>query len=146
MLSRPRVLVADDNECIRTLLEHMLKLAPFDAVLCADGEEAWQAWLAAARNGERFSLVVLDYHMPRRDGLDVAESIRAHEAAAGLEPVLLGFMTGFFEELEENGASGLADIGILRKPADIMGLAERLKAVLEQTSGNTTRSAAPQAF
>lgn len=65
---RPRVLVADDEAAIRTLLGHMLRRAGYEAVPVSDGQEAIE------RLGEsRFDALLLDLMMPRVDGFGVVE-------------------------------------------------------------------------
>ena len=68
LTDRPRVLVADDEAAIRTLLGHMLRRAGYEAVPVADGQEAIE------RLGEsRFDALLLDLMMPRVDGFGVVE-------------------------------------------------------------------------
>lgn len=79
-----RVLVAEDDAINRRLLADFLQLLGHMAVLAADGREAIERY-----REERFDLVLLDWHMPQIDGLDLAKQIRAHEAAHNLPRVPL---------------------------------------------------------
>lgn len=132
MANKLRVLIADDNECLRTLFNRMLASAPWESIICADGEEAWEEWQSAKAAGKTFDVVVLDYHMPRLNGLQVALRIRETEMAESLKPAFLAFMTAYFEELGEvSEGSNCADLGIWQKPQHIMGFADRISALLE---------------
>lgn len=62
----PRVLVADDEEAIRTLVVRLLRRAGFQAVEATDGQHAIEQLDAA-----EFDAVVLDLMMPRVDGFGV---------------------------------------------------------------------------
>ena len=66
----PRVLVADDEEAIRTLVGRMLRRAGFDPVEAIDGQHAIEQLDAA-----EFDAVVLDLMMPRVDGFGVVEHL-----------------------------------------------------------------------
>jgi CheY-like chemotaxis protein len=76
MTEKPRsrktqILVADDNVGGRDLLRAILERDGHDVVEACDGDEA----LALVRaNGP--DLVILDIHMPRRDGFEVLAEIR----------------------------------------------------------------------
>ncbi len=61
-----RVLVVDDEESIRRLIERLLSRHGFSVVTASDGQRAIDT-LA----GERFDALVLDLMMPRVDGFGV---------------------------------------------------------------------------
>jgi len=61
--ARPRVLVVDDNPPVRESLCEMVALMGYDALPAADADIA----LAMLRS-EPFDVVLLDLHMPGRDG------------------------------------------------------------------------------
>ncbi len=66
-------LVVDDNDTSREILEHYLKSFTFDATLTENGEQA----LAALQQSEKpYELVVLDWMMPGKSGLELATDIR----------------------------------------------------------------------
>jgi CheY-like chemotaxis protein len=67
-----RVLLADDDEFMRALLDLVLREAGHEVNAVADGVAAWEAFAAAPP-----PLVVLDWEMPGLDGLEVCRRIRA---------------------------------------------------------------------
>ncbi|QXU43655.1 response regulator [Pedobacter sp. D749] len=67
-----RVLIVDDNEANRVILQHMLAYKNIDSTLAANGMEALQILLA----GERFDIILVDYHMPVISGLETIEKIK----------------------------------------------------------------------
>jgi PAS domain S-box-containing protein len=76
MLRGVRVLVVDDNQTNRRILEGMLRRWEMIPVLAEGGERAL-AELASARNeGRAFGLIVTDMHMPKMDGFEFVEHIR----------------------------------------------------------------------
>jgi CheY-like chemotaxis protein len=68
---RVKILVADDNVGGRDLLRAILERDGHDVVEACDGEEA----LTLMRANDP-DLVILDIHMPRRDGFEVLAEIR----------------------------------------------------------------------
>src|SRR5574344_3118398 len=68
---RQRIILADDEASIRRILETRLKMAGYDVVTAADGEEAVNAF-----NKYNPDLVVLDVMMPKMDGYGVTREIR----------------------------------------------------------------------
>lgn len=72
-----RVLVADDSGAMRKIILRSLRAAGVDAVTeAADGDEAVARFAAG-----RFDLVLTDWNMPGKTGLEVVREIRAQDAA-----------------------------------------------------------------
>lgn len=72
-----RVLLADDDELMRELIAAVLEAHGHTVESFADGDAVWAAFGAAPA-----ALVVLDWQMPRADGLEVCRRIRAHPEGA----------------------------------------------------------------
>lgn len=67
-----RVLVVDDNQNNRTIIQHMLEYKNIKSEVAANGLEAIQLLM----NGERFDMILMDYHMPVLSGLETIEKIK----------------------------------------------------------------------
>jgi len=67
-----RILVVDDNRNNRTIVEHMLAYKGIDCVLAENGMEALQILV----RGERFDIILMDYHMPILSGLETVQKIK----------------------------------------------------------------------
>ncbi len=67
-----KVLIVDDNEANRVILQHMLAYKKVESKLAANGMEALQILLS----GERFDVILMDYHMPVISGLETIEKIK----------------------------------------------------------------------
>jgi DNA-binding response OmpR family regulator len=77
------VLIADDDPDIQALVALRLERAGYRTVLAADGQSALELALADPPD-----LAVVDWSMPRLDGIELTRALRAHSATAGV-PVLL---------------------------------------------------------
>lgn len=81
----PAILVAEDDEGVRTVIRRTLEEAGYEVLAAADGLEA----LALARQ-HQVDAVVTDIRMPRMDGWELAAQLRAVSPRA---PIL--FISGF---------------------------------------------------
>ncbi len=69
--SKPRILVVDDDQMIRSLARDALEGAGFCVSESADGANALEAY-----DRERPDLVILDLIMPEQDGFAVCRELR----------------------------------------------------------------------
>ena len=65
-----RVLIADDEEAIRTLMVRVLSRAGFEPAAAVDGRDAIEQL-----NAGKFDVIVLDLMMPRVDGFGVVDHL-----------------------------------------------------------------------
>ena len=72
LTARPRVLVVDDNDVIRTLITVNLELEGFEVIQAVDGQDALEKVLDV-----RPDVMTIDVKMPRLDGFDTVERMRA---------------------------------------------------------------------
>jgi DNA-binding response OmpR family regulator len=68
-----RILLADDDEPMRALLEAVLQLSGHEVEAHENGRTAWESF---ERNPAE--LVVLDWQMPEIDGIELCRRVRAH--------------------------------------------------------------------
>jgi two-component system, sensor histidine kinase and response regulator len=83
------VLVVDDNETNRVVLDEMLKHWRMQPTLADGGEAAMSAMRWARDAGRSFPLVLLDAHMPGMDGFAVAEQIQSDPNLSGATIMML---------------------------------------------------------
>jgi phosphoserine phosphatase RsbU/P len=72
-----KILIAEDDAVSRRALEGALKPCGCDLVVTGDGAEAWEV----VRAPDPPRLAVLDWMMPRLDGLEVVRKVRGHAPA-----------------------------------------------------------------
>jgi two-component system sensor histidine kinase/response regulator len=117
-----RILVVDDTEVNRILLQEMLELEGYQVILADDGAEALRA---ASR--EDPDLVLLDVNMPGMNGLEVCRRLRADSQGTSLPIILVTALADRQHRLDGIGA-GANDY--LTKPVDRPDLLLRVKNAL----------------
>jgi DNA-binding response OmpR family regulator len=120
----PHVLVVDDDPVVADLVAFRLQRLGLEVTVESDGESG----LAAARR-LRPDLVVLDWLMPRMDGLEVCRALRADaDPALARTPVLLLTAKSQDPDLERGFAAGATDF--TAKPFSTRELVSRVTAAL----------------
>jgi len=120
--SESSILVVDDESGIRRLLELELRTAGFGNIsVCGSAEEAINLYRA-----HRYDLVLLDLHMPGRDGYEVMAAMKEMEPE-GYLPVLV--VTADPEAKTEALRAGARDF--ISKPFNRPELLTRVKNLLE---------------
>jgi DNA-binding NtrC family response regulator len=112
------LLVIDDQEGVRWVLDAGMRYYGFDVWQAADGAEAVQVyWL----HRERIDVVLLDVRMPSWDGPRTLAALRE------ISPeVRCCFMTGDPGGYTEQDLLGLGALAVIRKPFRLSEVAEQL--------------------
>ena len=99
-----RILIVDDEEINRMLLENILA-KDYEVLLAANGKEALEI---AESEKERLTAILLDLRMPVMDGLDATRNIRAsvHPDAKKI-PIIAMTANVFDEDAERSLAAGM---------------------------------------
>ncbi len=88
-LSGRRILIVDDNESNRTILHHLVSGWGMQDGQARHADEAILMLEQAAAQGRPYDAAVLDMLMPGKDGLQLAQEIRAHPQGAGVRLIVL---------------------------------------------------------
>jgi DNA-binding response OmpR family regulator len=117
-----RVLVIEDDEAIRSVLERGLRAEGFEVDTCADG--ATGLWRAL--EGDH-AAVVLDLLLPGLNGYGVCEKLRAEGVTTPI--LVLSAKAGEYDQIDllDSGADDY-----LTKPASIALIAARLRALIRR--------------
>jgi DNA-binding response OmpR family regulator len=122
-MEKIRILLAEDDQDLGSILAQYLEMQDFDVTLARDGEEAW-----AAFQGSKYDICILDVMMPRMDGFELAEKISKRSPGT---PFL--FLTA--KSLKEDRIRGLkigADDYIC-KPFEVDELVLRVHNILKRS-------------
>ncbi len=116
------ILVVDDQELIRDLLERWLKDLGHQVLVASNGAEALRVF---AERGEELDLIFLDVTMPKMSGIEVLERIRTSNTTL---PVLLS--SGYLKQDTVPDLDRLGCSGFLPKPFHLEELGTILATLL----------------
>ena len=118
----PKILIADDEDSMRTLVARAIAMDGHETVTAQDGAEALEI---LTREGGAFDLLLTDIQMPVMDGIALALS-----AARDFPDLTILLMTGFADQRER--ASGLEALisDVISKPFSVAEIRFAVAAAL----------------
>lgn len=123
----PRLLLVDDDRAIRDALSLALRRAGHEVLTAATGEEGLACW-----RSEMPDLVLLDWMLPGRDGIDVCRTIRA----AGDTPIVM--LTARDDPVDVVVGLEVGADDYVTKPVEVRVLSARIRAVLRRAEAAPT--------
>lgn len=117
-----RVLVIDDDDSIRSVLERGLRAEGFDVDMCADGAEGlWKALDGG------YAAIVLDLLLPSMNGYTVCARLREEGRTTPI--LVLTAKSGEYDQIDllDSGADDF-----LTKPVSIAVIAARLRVLIRR--------------
>jgi DNA-binding response OmpR family regulator len=121
-MSKPKILVVDDEESIVDFVTMALEHEGYEVVAANNGQQALDSF-----GRERPAAVILDWMLPDLDGLAVCQKIRQLSPT----PVLMLTARGEWEDRVRGLDAGADDY--LSKPFKYQELLARLRAILRRT-------------
>lgn len=118
-----KVLIVDDEPNIVTSLEFIMRRSGFETAVARDGQEALD-------EVERFrpDLVLLDTMMPRRDGYEVCQTLRA----SGWDDLKIVMLTAKGRDTEVAKGLAVGADSYVKKPFSTRELVEHVTALLAE--------------
>jgi two-component system sensor histidine kinase/response regulator len=100
-----RILIVDDNESNRTILHHLVSGWGMQDEQARNADEAMRLLTRSSNSGAPFEVAILDMLMPGKDGLELAQDIKAHPQGASIRLVVLTslFQSGHAERARRAG-------------------------------------------
>jgi len=127
-----RILVADDNEAVRVMLEDILSEAGYKVETAVDGLETFNML-----RKEEFDLVILDLLMPQKSGFEILEWLSWQDS----HPMVL-VLTGIFKSPKEiDRLKQLGAKGYIYKSAPVEEILFRVNRVLFPLEKDTRKYA-----
>jgi len=116
-----RILLVDDEQPVQKLLTYPLEKEGYEVVQAFDGQQALQAF-----EQHQFDLVVLDIMLPRMDGLEVCQRIRAKSRV----PIIM--LTAKAEEIDKVIGLEIGADDYITKPFSMREFRSRVRAALRR--------------
>jgi two-component system, cell cycle sensor histidine kinase and response regulator CckA len=117
------ILYVEDDEAVRTLVTLILQRQGYEVLPAADGVEALRI---AERDIQRVSLVIADVVMPRMNGREVVDRLRAMRS--GLK---FAFTSGYTNDIIERHDVLESGAAFIEKPIEAAALLEKVRLALE---------------
>jgi DNA-binding response OmpR family regulator len=118
-----RILIVDDEPNIVMSLEFILQQSGFETAVARDGDEALQQV-----EGFGPDLVLLDVMMPRRDGYEVCQTLRA----TGWQDLKIVMLTAKGRDTEVAKGLAVGADAYVTKPFSTRELVEKVRALLQE--------------
>ncbi len=117
------VLVAEDDEVVRTLTSHILQQFGYTVIEAEDGEDAVNKYM---ENRDRIKLLLLDVIMPKKNGREVYAKIKIFSPA-----VKVLFLSGYTADIMHK--KGLLEEGVnfIMKPVPMNELLRKVRTILD---------------
>ncbi|ABA90173.1 sensor histidine kinase response receiver [Syntrophotalea carbinolica DSM 2380] len=131
-LSTVRILLVEDDDAIRRLVELLLQQRGWQVTAVSDGLQALESFQA-----NRFDLVLMDIRMPRLDGLETTRRIRRREQTLRMSSLPIVGMTAHAAVQDRSMCLEAGMDDYLSKPI----ASDRLYSIIERSLAN--RKVAP---
>ncbi|OGR82184.1 MAG: hypothetical protein A2901_04240 [Elusimicrobia bacterium RIFCSPLOWO2_01_FULL_54_10] len=119
-----RILVADDEIHIRTLLKITLEMVGYEVDVAADGQEALERIAVQVPD-----LILLDIKMPKLNGWQVCEKIKNDDKTRSV-PIIM--VTAFGQKEARQRSFDLGADEFISKPFETPALLDAVKKLLER--------------
>ena len=118
------ILLVDDEPNILLSLEFLMKRAGYEVRTATDGEAALQAVADTPPD-----LILLDVNMPKRDGFEVCQTIRANSQWKNVRIVML---TAKGRDVEREKGLSLGADGYITKPFATQDVVDTVNSILSE--------------
>ena len=132
-----RVLVVDDNSSAREIMCSMLASFGLRVDQCGSGRAALDM-LARVGTEDPYELVLMDWHMPVMDGVDVTRLMQRDDQVGNIPTVIM--VTAYGREAANEAAQGLDLSAILTKPVTPSTLLDAIMLAMGREARPVTRS------
>ncbi|MGE4133122.1 MAG: response regulator [Bdellovibrionales bacterium] len=131
--NKPQILVIDDDESMRFMLQSKLFQSGYNVTLAASGSHAVQIF----QSGKEFDLVLCDLKMPLKTGIDVLKFMKENDLET---PTII--VTGFPERDKIIAAAQMGVQDVLVKPVRHQELMKMIRFKLGMDDNGEAQQAA----
>lgn len=129
-MNKQSILIVDDEEDIRSILEYNLNKEGYETHTAANGREAIDLAVSISPD-----LILLDVMMPEMDGMEVCENLRSKP---GFENTFICFLTARNEDYSQVAGLDAGADDYISKPIKTRVLISRINAMFRRGRVNTS--------
>jgi PAS domain S-box-containing protein len=126
VITKPRLLVAEDDSVTRKVLGTMLQMAKYETDFAENGQKVVEMW----ENG-KYDLILMDVQMPLMNGFEATAAIREEERNKGGHTPIVAMTAHALKEDEERCLAAGMD-GYISKPIDLKECLQRIGETLKK--------------
>ncbi len=127
---RTKILLAEDDENLGSLLREYLQAKSYETHWLTDGEKAYKSF-----EKNRYDICILDIMMPVKDGITLAREVRMIDPEM---PIIFLTAKSMKEDVLEGFSVGADDY--MTKPFSMEELIYRIEAILRRTHGGAQQN------
>jgi signal transduction histidine kinase/DNA-binding response OmpR family regulator/HPt (histidine-containing phosphotransfer) domain-containing protein len=132
-----RMLIIDDNDAAREILQHIADSLNFRVDTSSSGKQALEMTESAHRDGDPYSIILMDWQMPGVDGVEATRILTERNLIDELHVVIM--VSAFGRERVTDAAEGLPVKGFLTKPVTPSNLFDTIMLALGREPIRTRR-------
>lgn len=123
-----KILLVEDDPEINNMLKSFLAAEDFEVTAAFDGERACEEFSKGEAADERFSLVLLDLMIPKKNGMEVMKAIRAQSTV----PIII--ISAKDTDSDKTLGLGLGADDYITKPFSVTEVLARIKANIRRST------------
>ena len=123
-MAKPTILIVEDEEAQRLILQHNLEEAGYEVICAEDGEIGWELI-----TDYRPDLIVLDWMMPKLSGLELCRRIKSSAKTKNTPIIMLSARS---EEVDRIRGLDIGADDYVSKPYSIKELLARIKGQIRR--------------
>ncbi|MCF6149622.1 MAG: PAS domain S-box protein [Candidatus Kuenenia sp.] len=117
------ILLAEDDESVRVLIEKSLEMYGYRVITAVDGEDATNKFM---RNSEDIDLLIFDVRMPKRNGKKTYEVIEKMR-----REMKIIFLSGYSEDAFDQSINPGKCVTFIQKPVSPDNLLKKVREILD---------------
>ena len=127
-MTKPRLLVAEDDQVIRQILGTMFRMFKYEIAFAENGQKVVEMW-----EGGKYDLILMDVQMPRMNGFEATAAIREKERTCGGHIPIIAMTAHASKEDEERCLDAGMD-AYISKPIDFKACLQLIGETFKNTS------------
>ena len=126
-MANPTILIVEDEEAQRLILQHNLEEAGYEVISAADGETGLELIQAYKPD-----VIVLDWMMPKLSGIELCRQIKSSSITKNIPVIMLSARS---EEVDRIRGLDIGADDYVSKPYSIKELLARIKGQIRRVRG-----------